>query len=123
MSDSNKRPLLITFIGILYIIGGVLCALGAVALYMGIDVEGYESLEGIAAGIMIIPAIIYILIGSGFLKGWNIVWYLAVIFGVISTISLIVSLLASFIAIIPLAIQVLLLLYMFRPSVKSFFLD
>lgn len=97
--------------GILIIIGGAVS-----------DV-GIEDLGMVGGIIMIIIGLITLAIAIGFWQGWTIIWYLAVIFGIISIIFNIISLLGLFeiITLIVLIIQALILFYMFTNDVKDHF--
>ncbi|MBQ7406076.1 MAG: hypothetical protein IJV90_06680, partial [Candidatus Methanomethylophilaceae archaeon] len=68
--------------------------------------------------------LISLLIGIGFMKGWNIIWYIGVIFAVISALLSLVTILGSPLSgLFSLLIEVIILWYLFRPKVKGFFLD
>ncbi len=97
------RPLLVTIVGVLNIISGILIIIGGVVFLP-----------------LIVPGILSVVVGVGMLKGWKIFWYLGVIVTVIELIAS-VFLLVVIVGIIPLAINALILYYLFRPNVKAFF--
>ncbi len=97
----GDRPILVTILGVLYILVGLVSLL--------------------AFPVGIISAIVCIVIGYGMLKGWKIMWYLGVIFAVIGIIVSIPGIFAG-VGIVTLIIEIIILYYLFRPNVKSFFL-
>ena len=117
------RPFLITLIGILtLLVGLVLLLFGAVIVIApdsdfagsGIDLG---SLDTIGAGVLIF-GIFFVIVAFAFLKGWTIAWYLGVL---IHGIDLILSILIFPAGIVTLLISLLIIYYLFRPHVKSFF--
>ena len=120
---ASQRPLLVTLIAILYLVVGFLTVVGgAVILLAGGSTGDAETLAltSLAGGPSIIVGLISVIIGYGFLKGWKLWWYLGIIFAVIGIILSILSIPAG---IITLIIEIIILWYLFRPNVKSFFLD
>lgn len=103
--EGAKRPLMVTILGTLYVIMGILFGL----LFFAIP------------PLAIIIALIYIVIGVGFLRGWKIMWYLGVIFSILGIIGGLFTLLVL-VGIIPLIINIIILVYLFKPNVKRFFL-
>lgn len=103
--EGAKRPLMVTILGALYVIMGILFGL----LFFEIP------------PLAIIIALIYIVIGVGFLRGWKIMWYLGVIFSILGIIGGLFTLLVL-VGIIPLIINIIILVYLFKPNVKRFFL-
>ena len=75
-----SRPLLITIIGALYaLLGIVMLALGALT-FAGGAVGGEAAAGAVGGGTVAVIGLIYIIIALGFLKGWKLWWYLGVIF-------------------------------------------
>ena len=103
--EGAKRPLMVTILRALYVIMGILFGL----LFFAIP------------PLAIIIALIYIVIGVGFLRGWKIMWYLGVIFSILGIIGGLFTLLVL-VGIIPLIINIIILVYLFKPNVKRFFL-
>lgn len=125
VSDKMNRPILISIIAILYGLEAiVLMAFGILIIIGGaVSDVGIEDLGMVGGIIMIIIGLITLAIAIGFWQGWTIIWYLAVIFGIISIIFNIISLLGLFeiITLIVLIIQALILFYMFTNDVKDHF--
>lgn len=125
VSDKMNRPILISIIAILYGLEAiVLMAFGILIIIGGaVSDVGIEDLGMVGGIIMIIMGLITLAIAIGFWQGWTIIWYLAVIFGIISIIFNIISLLGLFeiITLIVLIIQALILFYMFTNDVKDHF--
>ena len=77
-----SRPLLITIIGALYaLLGIVMLALGALT-FAGGAVGGEVAAGAVGGGTVAVIGLIYIIIALGFLKGWKLWWYLGVIFAI-----------------------------------------
>ncbi|MFA7044186.1 MAG: hypothetical protein WC186_07565 [Bacteroidales bacterium] len=119
-----NRPVLITIIGALFLIGGLLYIISGIAAILNLydlDMGSLDTLSTSAVGVTaLVIGIIYALIGYGFIMGWKIMWYLAVIFtilGIIISIPLVLVL----VGIVTLIIYALVLYYLFRPGVKEFF--
>ena len=115
-----SRPLLITIIGALYaLLGIVLLALGALA-FAGGAASGETALGAAGGGAIAVFGLIYIVIALGFFKGWKLWWYIGVIFSIIGIILGLLSLPGGIIFII---IELIVLWYLFRDNVKEFFFD
>ena len=123
MASGKDRPLLITLIAILYFVFGVLLVLGGAAiLFGGMTLPKFGALTTAVGGVLLVVGLISIVIAGGFWNGWKAIWYLAVIFGIISLILDVVAIFFTGAAsIIGMIIQALLLYYIFRPNVKEFF--
>lgn len=127
MSDNNKvdRPIFVTIIGILSMIIGILTLFVGIAIAIGISIGGMSfddditGLTAIITGIVITClALIYIVVGYGILKGWRIMWYLGVIFTILG---IVLGILSFPVGIIFTIIEIVILYYLFRPGVKTFF--
>ena len=96
-SDSSMgRPILITIVGILYMLEAlVMVALAIYALVTGIKVDPweYEVPLKTMCYVMIIVGIVYFIISIGLIKGITIFWYLGVIGFFLSVISAVWSIL------------------------------
>jgi len=125
----GNRPLLVTILGILGIILGLLGALlGVIILVIGGALLRnamsshpiLAALGGIIGGFVLLIGLIEIAVGWGFIKGMTWSWWVAVILYAIGLIGAILDIL-SVVSIIPLIIDALLLYYLTRPNVKSWF--
>lgn len=119
-----SRPIFVTIVGALYMLLGILTLVGGILVAIGISFGTDDPASSIAAIPAIVVAIIAMLIGYGLLKGWKIMWYLGVIFGILGLIDRVIMLVtvAGFITgIISIIINLLILYYLFRPGVKAFF--
>lgn len=116
-----KRPLLITVLGALYALMGILIVLAAIALFF-VDLSTIDSALADAGALLgggvLVFGLVYLIIGYGFLNGWTIMWYLGIIFSAIGALG---SLLTIPAGLVSLVINVVILYYLFRPQVKSFF--
>ncbi|HNY89200.1 MAG TPA: hypothetical protein PK154_03625 [Methanoregulaceae archaeon] len=117
-----ERPLGITILAILWILGGLFWIMagllgGAVLGSIGLGILG--AALGI---ILFIIGIIDLLIGIGCLKGWGWIWTVGVIVVIINIALHLLALVSGGIgAILGLAIGILILWYLFQPNVKAFF--
>ena len=121
-----NRPLLVTVIGVIYVLFGILLLLsGAVLAFSGEALDlGVEELSSLSGSTAAVIGIVQIIVGAGFLRGWGLWWYLGVIITVIMLIMSIASILAiGFAAVVPTLVSLIVLWYLFRDNVKSFFLD
>lgn len=117
-----ERPIGITILGILWILGGLFWILfgllgGAVLGFIGLEILG--AVLGI---LFFIIGIIDILIGVGCLKGWGWIWTIGVIVIIINIALHLLGLLSGGIgAILGLAIGALILWYLYQPNVRAVF--
>lgn len=120
MSD---RPLAVTIVGGLEFLLGVIIFILFILAGAGIGFDT-GSAGGLAGGMVagviggVIGGGIPMIIGYGMLKGWKIMWWLGVIFNVISIIGGIIT---FPVGLVGLVISVIIIYYLFRPGVKSFF--
>ena len=115
-----SRPLLITIIGALYaLLGIVMLALGALT-FAGGAVGGEAAAGAVGGGTIAVFGLIYIIIALGFLKGWKLWWYLGVIFAILGIIG---GLLMFPVGLVAVIIDIIILWYLFRDNVKAFFFD
>ncbi len=136
MSDNPyDRPLIVTIIGVLYALGAIVLIIAGAALIVGGDAlidelikqdASLDALQGLGLGLgaaYLILGLFYGVISYGFFKGWSIMWYLGVIFTVIGALfSIATIVLGGFAMIITLIVELIILLYLFKPNVKLFFL-
>lgn len=136
MSDNPyDRPLIVTIIGVLYALGAIVLIIAGVAFMVGGEAmidelikqdASLDVLKGLGLGLgatYLILGIFYGVISYGFFKGWSIMWYLGVIFTIIGALfSIAAIVLGGFAMIITLVVELIILLYLFKPNVKLFFL-
>ncbi len=147
MSGNKPRPILITILGILYILGALGLIILAIIFFAAGNVPLSDILSGdqltqmedllaqlnitweqvtVAAGVVtLILALIYMVIAVGLLKGWAIFWYIGVVVNILSLIGGIYSAIAVSPQgmILGIVINLIILIYMFTPKVKNFFLE
>lgn len=127
MSDGVDRPFLVTVISVLYmVLAVILLAGGALILAGGVmsDIEGSTLLGELGGGALLVFGLIVLVIGAGLYRGWKIMWYLGVLFAVIGALFSLISIVGGSVpSVVPLAITLIIVWYLFRKNVKSFFLD
>lgn len=137
-----KRPLLITVIGILFFIAAIALLITAIGCLVP-DIAKQIAQELIDQGVLsnettLDEAISYVhsmsiivfviafataFIGFGFFKGWAFIWYISLIFFGLLVLASIISLIdiKQWTAGITMVIGIVVIYYLFRPSVKEFF--
>jgi len=121
------RPLLITIIAVLAIIVGILTIMGGLLMVAADEVlDGMVDLDlswiHALGYISIVLGLLALIVGYSLWKGWTIAWYLSLIyFAVNGILSLVNIVLGSYSDILSLVIAVVVIYYLFRPHVKSFF--
>ncbi len=149
MQPKPPRPTGVTILGILAILGGIAGLFGgAVLIGLGLllgtlvasaeitnqlTLAGYPGLAGLGVSlistivillgvIVLILGILYLAVGVGFFGGKGWAWTLGVIVSIIGIILNVVQIaVGSFGSVISLLIGLLILYYLMRPHVKSFF--
>jgi len=118
MSD---RPLGVTIIGILWIIGGLLLLLGGGGLALGFG--ALFGAMGVAFGAFFaIIGLLELLLGVGCFMAWPWVWTVGVIITAINLLSAIYAVITTgWGALISLIISLIILYYLFQPHVKAYF--
>ncbi len=138
--EIKKRPIGVTIIAILIIIGGILLLLAGIA---GVAVGSLSISQTIGLGFVIIGAIIlavgigYLVVSYGLLKGKKWSWTITVVLLFIGIVINVVSIIifgyftfdtdtSSFLttnsgSIAGIIISVIILYYLYRPHVKSYF--
>jgi len=121
----SERPLGVTIIGILWIIGGLLLLLAGLGLAaLGAVIAGpIGGVVGLALGfVLIIIGIIEILLGIGCFKAWGWVWTVGVIITIISLVMGIITLFSDWMSgLISIIISAIILWYLFQANVKAYF--
>lgn len=143
----KSRPLLVTIVGLilgiialLLLITGVICFAKSGQSYTDIGLTeemirqieellrnlniSFLSLMNAVGAIYVVFGFIYLLLSAGTFKGWKFIWYLALIFLIICVILGIVTItqLITLGTLIWLVINILLVIYLFKPNVRKFFL-
>ena len=148
MQSTRGRPLGVTVIAILNVIGGIMMLIGGIAavtggallplvpqdtLQEGVPGTGMEALSSVSTSVLGGGAIVVgaILIGLaifsfvvawGLMKGRKWAWTATVVLSVISIVFAVVSLVAqNWFAIINIILSGVIIYYMYRPHVKAFF--
>lgn len=125
-----SRPIGITILAVLDLLGGILFILGGL-LFVAVGGSGllssvgYGNLSGVVSllgGVALIAGIIAFLVGWGMWKGkgWGRMLAL-ILYGLGAISSLVFIVLGSLTSVVGLLIFAFLLWYMFRPHVKAFF--
>ncbi|MEM2124171.1 MAG: hypothetical protein QXL43_02410 [Methanolinea sp.] len=121
----GERPLGVTIIGILWILGGILALLGGLGAFLfGAMIAGpIGAAVGLAIGIFLgIVGIIQIVLGIGCFMAWGWVWTVGVIITILALVLGIVELVQSGAgALIGIAISAIVLWYLFQENVKRYF--
>jgi uncharacterized membrane protein HdeD (DUF308 family) len=111
MENQKHRPLGVTLIAILTLIGGIIfLASGIVLLIVGIGI------------VLIALGIAYLVMAYGLWSGKGWAWTITLILSVIGIIVAIVSIAAGNVgAILSIIIHAVVIYYLYRPNVKAFF--
>lgn len=111
MESQKHRPLGVTLIAILTLIGGIIfLASGIVLLIVGIGI------------VLIALGVAYLVMAYGLWSGKGWAWTITLILSVIGIIVAIVSIAAGNIgAIVSIIIHAVVIYYLYRPNVKAFF--
>lgn len=118
----SERPLGVTILGVLWIIGGLFAIIGGIIGGAILTIVGLGGLGAAIGVIAFIIGVIDLLLGIGCFKAWSWVWIVGVIFSAISILIGIVSLLTTgFSALLGIIIAAIILYYLFQPQVKAYF--
>jgi len=121
----TERPLGVTIIGILWILGGLLVLFGGIGIAaLGSLVAGpIGGIIGLGLGVvLLVIAIIEIVLGIGCFRQWGWVWTVGVIVTVISLLGGIIDLFRTGAgALLGIVISIVILWYLFREDVKNYF--
>jgi hypothetical protein len=136
-AGAAHRPTGVTIIAILNIIGGIIMLVGGLVLVAAgsilpslstnSDLSGVPALligtAAIAVGIiLIILGIISFIVAYGLMKGMSWAWTLTVVLSIIGIVLNAISLASgNFGGIVSIIISAIILYYLYRPHVKSFF--
>jgi len=128
LQTGRKRPLGVTIVAILMLINGIiLIASGAFGITTAEILAG-EMGNALTGGIVAISSVVIalgiasLIIAWGLITGKGWAWIITVILSIISIIMSIISIAAgSFGSIVSLIINGVILYYMYRPDVKSYF--
>jgi lysylphosphatidylglycerol synthetase-like protein (DUF2156 family) len=109
----NNRPLGVTIIAILAILGGIGSLVGGIALVAIIPILGAA---------LIIIGLAYFGVAYGLWKGLKWAWIITLIVTVIAFISGLGSIIVGNVgAVIPVIINGIIIYYLFQPNVKAYF--
>lgn len=118
----TERPLGVTILGVLWIIGGLFAIIGGIVGGAILSMAGLGGLGAAIGVIAFIIGIIDLLLGIGCFKAWPWVWIVGVIFSAISVLIGIVSLFTTGLsALLGIIIAAIILYYLFQPQVKAYF--
>ena len=118
----NARPLGVTIIGILWILAGLLTALGAGLGGAALAVIGLGALGAMVGVVFVIIGLVFLALGIGCFKGWPWVWPVGVIFTIVALIINLLSIVSMPAgAIIGIIFDIIVLWYLFQPQVKAWF--
>ncbi|OPX74288.1 MAG: hypothetical protein A4E40_00219 [Methanoregulaceae archaeon PtaU1.Bin059] len=113
-----ERPLGVTIIAILWIIGGLATLFGGIG-FVVLFGEALGSLMEPFGFIYLILGILGIVLGIGAFSAWSWVWTAGVVITIIDLIMGVASFFST--GIISIAISAIILWYLFRPEVKAYF--
>ena len=124
MANEKKRPIIVSLIAILYLLGGLLALFSAISIFIGGAAVG-EAEIGTMGGVGIaVVAVILLILFKGFWSGWSIFWYIGVIASILMAATGAWQIVLGNVGmIVTVAIYVIVLAYMFSDKVKTFFLD
>ena len=109
----NNRPLGVTIIAILAILGGIGSLVGGIALVAIIPLLGAA---------LIIIGLAYFVVAYGLWQGLKWAWIITLIVTVIAFISGLGSIIVGNVgAVIPIIINAIIIYYLFKPNVKAYF--
>jgi|ERR671921_1510331 hypothetical protein len=113
----RSRPLGVTIIAILAVIGGIGSVLSGLAIIAIIPLLGI-----IFGGLLIIIGLAYFVVAYGLWKGLNWAWNITLIVSVIGIIVGLGSIVVGNIgALFHLIVNVIVIYYLYRPNVKTYF--
>jgi hypothetical protein len=123
----KSRPIGVTIIAILNIIGGIIMLLGGITLVAaGTILPSLQPSAGGTAiaigGVIIAIGIVSFIVAYGLLKGMRWAWTLTVVLSIISIVLNAISIATGNIGgIISIIISGIILYYLYRPHVKAYF--
>jgi hypothetical protein len=113
----RSRPLGVTIIAILAVIGGIGSVLSGLAIMAIIPLLGI-----IFGGLLIIIGLAYFVVAYGLWKGLNWAWNITLIVSVIGIIVGLGSIVVGNVgALFHLIVNVIVIYYLYRPNVKAYF--
>jgi len=127
-AEKPRRPTGVTIIAVLEILGALvmlsICALALIAgeAAVGLGLGLLPGLVAVLGAVMLILAIVMLGVAWGLWTGKGWAWTLAVVFIVLGIIVGVAQMIAGgYHGILTLIIQVIIVYYLFRPNVKTYF--
>ena len=118
----SERPLGVTILGILWILGGLMWLVAAFLGGAVLTIAGLGAIGAIIGVILFIVGIVDIFLGIGCFMGWGWVWIIGVIFMAINILIGLVTLLSDWVTgLVSIVIAGIILWYLFQPQVKTYF--
>ena len=118
----TERPLGITILGILWILGGLMWLVAAFVGGAVLTIAGLEAIGAIIGVVLFIIGIVDIFLGIGCFMGWSWVWIIGVIFMAINILIGLVTLFSDLVTgLVSIIISAIILWYLFQPQVKTYF--
>lgn len=122
--SENDRPILVTLVGALEALAGLIVIVCGILILLNVDV-GYDvgNTKNAVVATLIIIGLVPFVVGYGMLRGWSVMWYIGVIIAALIVASSIYGIIKGAYAAnaVPLVVQLVILYYLFRPKVKAFF--
>ncbi len=116
-------PLLVMVLAVLYLVSGVITLAASLLTVLGISLLGDPVAGSVLGGTGILVALVSIVVGIGFLRGWSVMWYLGVILTVISLLGSIATIaMGNVVSVVGVLFDIVVLYYLFRDNVKRYFL-
>ncbi len=117
-----ERPLGVTILGILWLLGGLFWITGGFIAGGILNLAGLGTLAATFGVILLVIGIIDLLLGIGCFMAWSWVWVVGIIAVIINILVCLVSLFTGGSgAIIGLIIAVIIGWYVYQPKVKAYF--
>lgn len=108
----TTRPLGVTLLGILFILGGIIGVVSGIILTIASPIFIVVLILGVMSGAA----------GAGFFLRWRWSWILAIIIMLISILSEIaLVLMGKYMSLFALVFHIIIVLYLFRGSVRAYF--
>jgi hypothetical protein len=121
-SNMTERPLGVTILGILWIIGGLFWLVFGFVGGAVLSVAGLGAFGAAIGVVFFIIGIVDLLLGIGCFMAWSWVWVVGVIFTAIAILMGLVTLFSNWVSgLVSIIIAGIILWYLFQPQVKAYF--